>query len=494
MRDHQGVIAISFTNKASNELKERCIGDGLGKKMSFFGTIDSFFISEIIIPFLPHIWGHNGDLFIRSDSELEGLIEDFEVSNGLETNKIILAMKNLYVDHSVCLLEKVGILGNFVYENSLACRKYLAARYTHVMVDEYQDSDKYQHKMFKRLTNLGLISIGVGDANQSIFGFAGKSPEYLMDLTSDCRFKSFGLTKNMRCHPSITNYSLSMISQNPTLLPCNDTRVFYRRIYGGSDQFVEWFTHSLEGIKVQFNISRNCEIGVLFISNRGAEDFSKAVGLPCKYSVATKIDNDYSPCSVLYRHILNYVLVPNKTKTGLIEGLSAQISIRKLRVVSKLLDELKQNSPDLSTLLPRLETFKELSDILLPNESSRKSLALLGNVLSDQEQLNSYIPPLENEIQSMTLHKSKGLEFQVVFHMDLHNWILPSYQALKGSMSHRLQDLNLHYVGVTRAIEACFLVSTSKRVNSSGEVKDGVPSDFLNENNLQDLRNNKEVK
>lgn len=53
--DYQGVIAISFTNKASDELKKRCKQRGVETKQSFFGTIDKFYISQIIIPFASHL-------------------------------------------------------------------------------------------------------------------------------------------------------------------------------------------------------------------------------------------------------------------------------------------------------------------------------------------------------------------------------------------------------------------------------------------------------
>lgn len=53
--DYQGVIAISFTNKASDELKKRCKLRGIAPKQSFFGTIDKFYISQIIIPFASHL-------------------------------------------------------------------------------------------------------------------------------------------------------------------------------------------------------------------------------------------------------------------------------------------------------------------------------------------------------------------------------------------------------------------------------------------------------
>ena len=54
--DYRGIIAISYTNKASNELKHRTILNNLNPKNSFFGTIDKFCVIEIIIPFGKHVF------------------------------------------------------------------------------------------------------------------------------------------------------------------------------------------------------------------------------------------------------------------------------------------------------------------------------------------------------------------------------------------------------------------------------------------------------
>ena len=46
---YQGVIAISYTRKASANLKRRTIGNGMPTKNSFFGTIDNFCLTQIVI-------------------------------------------------------------------------------------------------------------------------------------------------------------------------------------------------------------------------------------------------------------------------------------------------------------------------------------------------------------------------------------------------------------------------------------------------------------
>ena len=98
-----------------------------------------------------------------------------------------------------------------------------------------------------------------------------------------------------------------------------------------------------------------------------------------------------------------------------------------------------------------------------------------------------------NEIQVMTLHKSKGLEFDVVFHLNMSDWELPTKKVEKNDFNNPLypnwnQDLNLHYVGITRARKACFLVRGTKRTNFNGILKNAKDSEFLGIHGLDLMR------
>ena len=77
----------------------------------------------------------------------------------------------------------------------------------------------------------------------------------------------------------------------------------------------------------------------------------------------------------------------------------------------------------------------------------------------------------------MTLHKAKGLEFDVVFHWTSTNG---SFRCIKGD---EIQDLNLHYVGITRAKQCCVLCTSTRRHNDQGE-RSAEDSPFLQMNNL----------
>lgn len=77
------------------------------------------------------------------------------------------------------------MLAFYILRNSLACRRYIAKKYTSIYIDEYQDAGCVQHLLFLYLFELGVKAVAVGDADQSIYSYAGKSSKYLMSLLDE---------------------------------------------------------------------------------------------------------------------------------------------------------------------------------------------------------------------------------------------------------------------------------------------------------------------
>lgn len=129
-----------------------------------------------------------------------------------------------------------------------------------------------------------------------------------------------------------------------------------------------------------------------------------------------------------------------------------------------------------------------LAKLIYPKGDNEAARMLLHSVLTDSTLIQSYVPAADHEINIMTLHKSKGLEFNIVFHMDMYKYIISNDW---GNADDVAQMLNLHYVGVTRAIDVCYIMNGSKRYRSKqNDFIDAYPSAFLTQPGLAERRRN----
>jgi len=484
---YKGVIAISYTNKASDELERRSLANGLDGKSSFFGTIDKFLLAEIVLPFVQHIW-HPADreIEIRELGEFDqqrGIGDALETQDYEKNLPFLRYYQRLY-DNGEIILESLGFLGLYVLATSPACRRYLRARYTHIFVDEYQDCDAWQHTLFIKLVELGLCGIAVGDPSQSIFAFANKNAKYLTALTQDDKtFNVYSLTKNHRCHPSISSYATRLLSD--TFVPPEDTKdsimgIHEKWVDGTESDIGAWISIAIEPYERQLGIAQRNQIAVLVKNWRTGNLVHQSISIPHKAIVATPLDTDPSQWGSLFRKILTWLFDPTFTRRELVEiYFDFELQPTAVRPVTKLLSELEDvAASDPQMLLAFMDVFLDIAHKIFPNRVNRRAQSNLEKTLTNMTFLNSLILTLPNEIQVMTLHKAKGLEFDLVFHLDMYQWILPNLY------SDYTQELNLHYVGITRAKKCCVLCGSTFRHKSDGKIVEVEESEFLARHDL----------
>ena len=186
---YQGVIAISYTRKASANLKRRTVGDGLGLKNSFFGTIDNFCLTQIVEPFGDYVFGHpHQELTILGLNDMgkdkSASFIWIDKSHPDYVNITAEQMSDIggLFREGVVLVESLELIALHIVLKCVACQNYLRARYKYIFIDEFQDADTYTSSIFLKLIDLGLTGFAVGDENQSIFGFAHKDSKYIREL------------------------------------------------------------------------------------------------------------------------------------------------------------------------------------------------------------------------------------------------------------------------------------------------------------------------
>ena len=248
-----GVVALTFTNKAASEMQERLTSGGHDEDRMWVGTIHS--IAQRILEQYGHTIGlpSNVQIFERDRDRmevfLEALISDgvdiddyLNVDNPKEKKSRERNLQNYMDGFSTIkreMLSEEDVLERFSenpdiwrvyndYQNALlnsrgidyddilryAHRILLAqswigdiyrAKYSHICVDEAQDLNRIQYEFVKALAGTKDNNIMmVGDPDQMIYGFNGSSARYLREsFVADFAPKIFRLTENYRSSKAV---------------------------------------------------------------------------------------------------------------------------------------------------------------------------------------------------------------------------------------------------------------------------------------------------
>jgi len=497
LKTYQGVIGITFTVKASKELKQRCKRDGLDTKASFFGTIDNFCLSEIICPFISRLYGYGQfSLECKSYNDLSDGWKNWLADSGLsgqnlcteDYEKYEAIFKALYCS-DIILLEYIGIMAIHVLENSEGCRKYIKSKYTSLYIDEYQDSSQPQHQLFLALLELGLSAVAVGDIQQSIYAWRGSDPRYIKDLIDKPDvFEHHIVNTNHRCHPSITNYSNRLFNKDCPLLSTQDIRV-YQWVLGGTQQSVaSQLNDQIKNLLTNNIVSSLSDVAILVRNNNTLDFLKNGLNLPFRVFNDDPLSLINSPVAKVMSSLLSYYFDHKALINDIVELVSQyrSLSHSQKSYARSLIKRIV--GCDERTIKQKIIN---VTGKLLDTKALELETSALVRVLGDQNLLKQFKPTDKNEVQVMTLHKSKGLEFDVVFHLDLYDWIFPKRDFIQGCyeevFSNWDQDLNLHYVGITRAKEYCILVSSTQRVNYHYQIINGRKSQFMTLDGLTGL-------
>jgi DNA helicase-2/ATP-dependent DNA helicase PcrA len=490
LKPHQGVIGISFTIKSSKELGDKCRRNGADIKASFFGTIDNFCLAEIIFPFLARLYGFTGqDLSCVQYSQLnenqKANLPDFSQPDvNLKTNDYDL-YESEFIEHyreGFVLLEAVTVIACKLLEKSDACKRYIRARYRSVYIDEYQDTSEPQHALFCILYSLGLRAVAVGDTQQSIFAFRGSDPRHLLALTDDVdNFAHHVIDINHRSHPSIINYSKRLYSPHCQLIPVteNDIKVYHRTFEGTQEDVARGLSNWIERAVRTFKIEDLSEIAILVRWNGSIDRLQRHLVLPARFYRDDSLSKIVSPLGRFFSSLLYFYFDKSKLVEQILNDFSmVKTTPAKLKALRKSIHSLRNMPLD---DLP--DAFTEIAQSFKFSTENTTEIEALNKTISSPEEILHYEGVRSGEVQVMTLHKSKGLEFDFVVHLDLYDWVFPT-RNYTGNFNEEVfsdwdQDLNLHFVGITRARKWCVLITSTRRINSEGNTKQGTPSQFL---------------
>lgn len=338
--DSSGVLALTFTNKASGEMKER-IAQIVGWKKAryiWMGTFHSVFLK-----------------FLKDDAELLGYPKNFTVFDTSASRSAIRScIKDLSLDEKVYkpadILSRISVAKNNLFTASAyavnqafqqrdflskkpriadiftlyekKCKisgamdfddillntnimlrdfpqilEKLKSRFSFVLVDEYQDTNYAQYLIVKKLSSDHQNICVVGDDSQSIYAFRGAKIENILNFRNDYpNAKEFRLEQNYRSTQTIVNAANSLIAKNNMQLK---KECFSAAEIGEKIELVKSFTEQEEAFVTVNSISSriysekasNKDFAILYRTNAQSRAFEEALR---KRGLAYKIYGGYS--------------------------------------------------------------------------------------------------------------------------------------------------------------------------------------------------------
>ncbi len=432
LRPLEKILAITFTNKAAEEMRERLRERMSGEiKNVTVGTFHSFCLQILRehIPFtnfLKNFQVASPEQIDRWAKEIwpeqpankrAGLlneVRDYKTKAPEEVLPTIVSTYNQYlqekgfVDFDDLLLEAVHLL-----KVRDEVHRKIQRIYRFICVDEYQDINAVQHALLKTLMGSNNVLTAIGDPNQAIYGFRGSDVRFFESFSKDFPGAvTLSLAENYRSPANLLKASGQVIAGgNKFRVPELVAKIYEK----GRLVFYDAPTDKAEAEYVVHQIERL--IG-------GTSMFSVDSG---RVTPSKEVKHSFADFAVLYR-------------------LNAQ---------RRLLEEAFNRSG-----IPfRVSGQKSFAD---------EELAAYRNFEeSDLEKVNL-----------MTLHAAKGLEFPVVFIVGCEKKLIPL--QLENMTSDAQEERRLFYVGMTRAKENLYLIRAQRRC-LYGKTYEPLPSPFLSD-------------
>lgn len=509
LRRPRRLACITYSNACVGELRTRLqkLGVEDGGRL-LLSTVHAFCLTELVLPYA-RLGGVAvpDPLVVASPSQSRQLFRDAHVGvvgneprnwfrtacdklrrtipdrNGVEWKNwdsrqtaVVEAYEELLLANGLIDFDGLILAGLQLVEKHEWVRRAIQAKYPIVVIDEYQDLGLPLHRMVLALMNkAGVRIIAVGDPDQSIYGFTGAKPSLLRTLEGLPGVETIRLKLNYRCADQI-------IAASKTLLPVpadfrsHDGRQGEIQIYRLERDVRGQADYAL-GTVVPALLKQNPtwkpgDIALLYRTFNEGTPIAEAAdalsmhyfrvdnGSPIKRTRLTEwLTNAAKWCSGGWRsgtvslaHLLKSWRLMRRSLTREADALATRrqlistlfahrdgsISLRKWLVAlrDKVLKDAFDEEPGLADEKDNVEALLKAADKGGPLQSF--TVEIFGNQGKSPDQINL-----------MTLHSSKGLEFQATIMIGLEKGVFPSdYDRTEEQLE---EAARLFYVGVTRA-------------------------------------------
>ncbi|MFT6989170.1 MAG: ATP-dependent DNA helicase Rep [Paraglaciecola sp.] len=590
------IAAVTFTNKAAREMKER-VAQTLGKKEARGLKISTFHTLGLnIIKSEVKTLGLKPGFSLFDDKDSMSLLKDLtevefdgdkDLLSALQScisnwkNDLILPedLKNKtlspsevehaefyqrYYNHlrayNALDFDDLILLPTVLLKNNETVRQKWQNKIRYLLVDEYQDTNTSQYELVRMLVGERARFTVVGDDDQSIYSWRGARPQNLVLLQTDFpKLRVIKLEQNYRSSERILHCANILIQNNPHIF---EKKLFSELGYGEPLQVITAKNEEHEAERVVAELMAHKFMGatkfkdyaILYRGNFQSRIFEKVLmsnRIPYKVSGGmsffgrTEVKDIMAYLRLLINQdddnaLLRVINTPtrgigrvsleklgnlaNHNRTSMFEA-AFDPNLQEV-LTGKALVSVEQFSRWIVELSDRavrgdgIATIREMikamgyEEWLYESSTSPKAAEMgMANIstlfgwISDMLEGSELDPPMTlqevvnrlilrdmmergeeteetDQVQLMTLHASKGLEFPYVFMVGMEEGLLPHQSSIDEDNID--EERRLAYVGITRAQKVLFMTLVKER-RQYGEVINPEPSRFLHELPQDDL-------
>ena len=569
------ILAITFTNKAADEMKHR--------------------VAELVGPVAEKMWVstfHSACVrILRRDAQRLGFPSSFTIYDQADTQRLtgyvirdlgldakkfpprsvhasISAAKNddigpieyrerattiferkisdVFTEYQARLLKAGAMDFDDLLRNTVELFRqfpevleHYQRRFRHVLVDEYQDTNRVQNELVLMLTAQSGDVCVVGDADQSIYKFRGADMRNIVEFENAFPDVTVVLLEqNYRSSQTILDAANAVIANNLGRKPkelwteAGPGEAIVRYHADDEADEAQWIAHQIMHLKDSGHAWGDCAI--FYRTNaqsRVIEEYLMRVGIPYKVVGGTRFYDRrevkdalaYLKATVNPADEVSVKRVLNTPKRGvgdssvgrldayarshgltfvdaLREAPAAGVTGRAVKGIEdflELLDDLTLFTDDgpaavIEAAMQRSGYVSELeAEHSIEAEGRIENLAELVGAARDFGSIDEFLEQIslvadtdqidddESSVVLMTLHSAKGLEYPVVFLIGLEDGVFPHLRSI-GEPDELEEERRLAYVGITRARERLYLTHAWARTLYGG-TQYNPPSRFLDE-------------
>lgn len=534
-----GLLAITFTNAAANEMRSRLRRSGFSYwSRIWIGTFHSFGY------YLLSCYG--GDVGIREDFDLIERHDQIKLCNQIiksvrlgnisadnllraiedrkrqgvypdqENAPIDKSLRDAYTAYQQFLCERnlldfgdLVALSLRLLQTSELPRRLFTNYFRYIIVDEFQDTDLQQLELTCLLAKAALGSTMVADDDQSIYRFRGANRANVYKIEELLGAERVILGANFRSDRIIVEAAQAIITREADRKPKNVNAVSDKRGYlykAGFDspeeeasQVVKW----IYGLHNQKLIEDWGQAAIITRNHWRSEQVLKAMDLvqvpwfdrgrlnfqdSWETSLGLAILGlafDLNSSNELHRVMTE---IENGGLAAYMEDDDALDTARWIR--NQLLKDMTFTA--IPANAPRILEIAKMKDIIhrfswSATDEKRliKNLEIMVlDVMQEAQMFGLNLVQVVNRlagygaVQVMSGHGSKGKEFDHVFLVGLEDDVLPSYRA-HNKREEIDEERRIFYVGLTRARKAAYLTYATKREMPWGGIQSKIPSRFI---------------